>query len=80
MTTIGNEESRHYVLSGPAVDDANKAEKFSLPGTFVLSPKAWAYTPDHETYDYEVLSDEKHVSVSKPLGAPLFPDHRKERD
>ncbi|XP_022103709.1 adenylate cyclase type 10-like isoform X2 [Acanthaster planci] len=71
VTTVGNEESRHYVLSGLAVDDANKAEKFATSGSLVLSPKAWAYTPDHQFIEYRVLEDRRHISVLSILAEPI---------
>ncbi|XP_038075913.1 adenylate cyclase type 10-like [Patiria miniata] len=71
VTTVGNEESRHYVLSGLAVDDANKAEKFATSGSLVLSPKTWAYTPDHQFIEHLVLEDRRHVSVLSMIAEPI---------
>ncbi|XP_071790978.1 adenylate cyclase type 10-like isoform X1 [Asterias amurensis] len=71
VTTVGNEESRHYVLSGQAVDDANKAEKFATSGSLVLSPKTWAYTPEHQLFEYRMLEDRRHVSVLSIVAQPI---------
>ncbi|XP_063957938.1 adenylate cyclase type 10-like [Lytechinus pictus] len=64
VTTIGNEGCIHFVLSGPAVLEANIAEKFALSGDVILSPKVWAYCPDHDLIDHTFKSDDKHIAVT----------------
>ncbi|XP_071962575.1 adenylate cyclase type 10-like [Antedon mediterranea] len=63
VTYIGNDECQQVALSSTAVDDANKAEKFAQPGDIILSPKVWAYAPDHDLCHIEKMSDDKHIRV-----------------
>ncbi|XP_033119981.1 adenylate cyclase type 10-like [Anneissia japonica] len=63
VTYIGNDECQQVALSSTAVDDANQAEKFAQPGDIILSPKVWAYAPDHDLCHIEKMSDNKHIRV-----------------
>ncbi|XP_071485807.1 adenylate cyclase type 10-like [Diadema antillarum] len=64
VTTVGNESCSHFVLSGPAVLEVNIAEKFALSGDVILSPKVWAYCPDHELIEHTFKADDKHLAVT----------------
>ena len=60
---MGNDEFRHYVTVGRAVNDVNRAEKFCESGFVVVSPTTWMLCPQHEAILSETMSDNEHVRV-----------------
>ena len=54
-TFVGNEESRHFMMSGRTVREVNAAEKYCKAGLVVLSPNAME------------LSDKENI-ITSPLG------------
>ena len=63
ITHIGVSESKHFDLSGTAVDDVNAAEKWAEPGSIILSRLAFANC-DQSLFFFEILEDGVHYRVS----------------
>ena len=63
LTYLGVPDFKNFDISGPAIDDSNKAEKFAEPGSIVLSLCAWNNC-DKVLFDYEELDNGKHIKVS----------------
>ncbi|XP_064599587.1 adenylate cyclase type 10-like [Liolophura sinensis] len=59
---VGNDEFRHYVESGSAVDDVRMAQALCDPHQVVMSPRAWNQC-DHRKFRFVRLSHGKHVRV-----------------
>ncbi|KAI4498133.1 hypothetical protein M0802_006619 [Mischocyttarus mexicanus] len=62
---IGNELSRHYVITGQAILDLKKAKKVCLPGDLVLSMNTWEHCT-HSRYKY-VIKDEYNIKIIKVM-------------
>ncbi|XP_015190986.1 PREDICTED: adenylate cyclase type 10-like [Polistes dominula] len=62
---IGNELSRHYIITGQPILDLRKAKKVCLPGDLVLSMNAWEHcTPSQYKY---VIKDEYNIKIIKVI-------------
>lgn len=66
VSFVGNDEFRHYVESGPAVDHVKLAEKQCQSGFIVLSPGAWEHCNRHK-FNHVSLPDGQHVRVSSNI-------------
>ncbi|XP_014611554.1 PREDICTED: adenylate cyclase type 10-like [Polistes canadensis] len=58
---IGNELSRHYIITGQPVLDLRKAKKVCLPGDLVLSMNAWEHCIPSQ-YKY-MIKDEYNIII-----------------
>lgn len=63
ITHVGIAESKHFDLSGLAVDDVNAAEKWAEPGSIILSRLAYLNC-DQSLFLFEIMDDEFHYRVS----------------
>ena len=63
ITHVGVAESKHFDLSGLAVDDVNAAEKWAEPGSIILSRVAFKNC-DQSLFLFELLEDGLHYRVS----------------
>ena len=63
ITHVGVAESKHFDLSGPAVDDVNAAEKWAEPGSIILSRLAFKNC-DQSWFLFEILDNGSHYRVS----------------
>lgn len=63
VTHVGVDESKHFDLSGRAVDDVNKAEKWAEPGAIILSHMAYLNC-DQTLFLFEIMADGWHYRVS----------------
>lgn len=59
---VGNDEIRHYVESGLAVDDVRLAQALCDPHQVVMSPRAWNQC-DHRKFRFTRLPHRKYVRV-----------------
>lgn len=67
VTYVGLYDSKQFDMSGPAIDDANKAEKWAEPGSVVLSQLAWDNC-EHALFIHELIEDGHHYKVKiKPI-------------
>ena len=66
VTHVGIAESKHFDLSGPAVDDVNAAEKWAEPGAIILSRLAFLNC-DQSLFVFEFMDDGLHYRVSSVL-------------
>ena len=62
VTYVGLEYSKQFDMSGPAIDDANAAEKWAEPGSVVLSQTAWDNC-EHGLFLHELVEDGHHQKV-----------------
>ncbi|XP_063908032.1 adenylate cyclase type 10-like [Zophobas morio] len=61
FAVIGNENYRHYVIVGQAINDVKSAERISVSGDVVIAPSAWGHLAED---NYEVtFGPEGHVKV-----------------
>ena len=63
VTHVGVDESKHFDLSGSAVDDVNNAEKWAEPGSIILSHTAYLNC-DQTLFLFEIMADGWHYRVS----------------
>ncbi|XP_067031685.1 LOW QUALITY PROTEIN: adenylate cyclase type 10-like [Acropora muricata] len=63
VTHVGVDESKHFDLSGRAVDDVNKAEKWAEPGAIILSHMAYLNC-DQTLFLFEIMADGWHYRVA----------------
>lgn len=63
ITHVGIVESKHFDLSGSAVDDVNAAEKWAEPGSIILSRLAFLNC-DQSLFLFEIMEDGIHYRVS----------------
>ena len=64
VTHVGIAESKHFDLSGSAVDDVNAAEKWAEPGSIILSRLAFLNC-DRSLFLFEIMDDGVHYRVSQ---------------
>lgn len=62
VTHVGIAETKHFDLSGSAVDDVNAAEKWAEPGAIILSQLAFLNC-DQSLFLFEVMDDGVHYRV-----------------
>ena len=62
VTYVGLYDSKQFDMSGPAIDDANAAEKWAEPGSVVLSQLAWDNC-EHALFIHELIEDGHHYKV-----------------
>ena len=62
VTYVGLYDSKQFDMSGPAIDDANAAEKWAEPGSVVLSQLAWDNC-EHALFIHELVEDGHHFKV-----------------
>ena len=62
ITHVGLADSKHFDLSGTAVDDVNAAEKWAEPGSVILSRLAWLNC-DQSLFLHEIIEDGMHFRV-----------------
>lgn len=70
VTYVGVYDSKQFDMSGPAIDDANAAEKWAEPGSVVLSQLAWDNC-EHALFIHELIEDGHHYKVDN-----AFPNKR----
>ena len=63
ITHVGVAESKHFDLSGTAVDDVSAAEKWAEPGTIILSRLAYKHC-DQSLFLFEMLENGLNFRVS----------------
>ena len=63
VTYLGNNEFRHYVTMGRAVESVKAAEKFCNSGDIVIAPSVWCHCAGLPL-EKEMLSDQKHIKVA----------------
>ena len=63
VTHVGIAETKHFDLSGSAVDDVNAAEKWAEPGAIILSRLAFLNC-DQSLFLFEIMDDGVHYRVS----------------
>ena len=63
ITHVGVAESKHFDLSGSAVDDVNAAEKWAEPGSIILSRLAYLNC-NQSLFLFEIMDDGFHYRVS----------------
>lgn len=59
---VGNDDFRHYVTNGKAVESVNLAEKFCTSGDVVFSPSAWPHIRNLNI-PHTICADGEHVYV-----------------
>ena len=64
VTYVGLYDSKQFDMSGPAIDDANAAEKWAEPGSVVLSQLAWDNC-EHALFIHEIIEDGHHYKVNE---------------
>ena len=63
ITYLGLEDSKQFDMSGPAIDDANAAEKWAEPGSVLLSQLAWDNC-NQALFIHELIEDGRHCKVT----------------
>lgn len=63
ITYVGLEERKQFDMSGPAISDANAAEKWAEPGSVVLSQLAWENC-EQGLFIHELIEDGHHYKVA----------------
>lgn len=61
FSVIGDEENKHYIILGPAINDVKAAEHASVSGDVVVAPTAWGHVAE-ESYDV-TYTDSGNVKV-----------------
>ncbi|XP_054014719.1 adenylate cyclase type 10-like [Hylaeus anthracinus] len=68
FSVIGDDNSRHFVISGMPIEDLKHARRICLPGDLVLSSSAWKHCAPSQ-YEY-VIKDSSNIKIIKVLGPP----------
>ena len=78
ITHVGVSESKHFDLSGTAVDDVNAAEKLAEPGAIILSRCAFMHC-DQSLFLFEIMETGLHYRVSYVVMTSFYkyPFHRR---
>ncbi|XP_053980305.1 adenylate cyclase type 10-like [Hylaeus volcanicus] len=63
FSVIGDDNSRHFVISGMPIEDLKHARRICLPGDLVLSSSAWKHCAPSQ-YEY-VIKDSSNIKVKE---------------
>ncbi|XP_043258027.1 adenylate cyclase type 10-like [Colletes gigas] len=72
FSVIGDDNARHFVITGSPIEDLKRARRICLPGDLVLSSSAWEHCAPSQ-YEY-VIKDSDNVKIIKVLGPPVEPE------